>query len=316
MQRGHRSRGLYWLAVLASLVLLVGGGLVAYSGFSAASGPQGVVRGYFAAVQRGDAAGALSYGDLPAGPHSLLTDTALGAQRRAAEIRHVAIVSVTRPRADRALVSVRYELDFASGPRQVNDRVPLRRRDSSWRLVRTAIPATIELSGAQDRASVAGAPVPTGRTLMFPGAVPIHLDTPYLQVRSGAVRFTTTGRTVSVGIGVSAAGKTAVARELKTKLKRCLGSGGAGACPLPSTRYVPGSLQGRLIDKPVKRMALSVGTAAAGVIEIAGTVRFRGSFHTLNFDNVAVRGHGTIRLPLSAVGYAVTPLSLQWTARA
>ena len=312
-ERAQSHRGLYWAAVLLSLVLLVAGGIVAYLGYTATSGPDGAVRGYFAALQRGDAGSALAFGDVPAGPHTLLTDTVLKAQQQIAPIKHVQIVSVQHTASDRATVTVHYDIDFPDGAQRITDDVPVLERGSSWDLVRTAIPTQIELTHALERATIAGAGIPDGDTLLFPGAVPITFDTPYLQLGAGAVTFAT-GRNVSVTVEVTADGRSAVAKALNTALSKCVASGGKGYCPLPSDRYVPGSLQGRLLDDVAERMSLAVDPASAGVIDVAGTVSFRGRYSKLDFDNVPSTRYGTIALPLSATVYAVAPVAVQWAA--
>jgi hypothetical protein len=48
------------------------------------------------------------------------------------------------------------------------------------------------------------------------------------------------------------------------------------------------------------------------VIDVAGTVPFRGRYSKLGFDNVPATRYGTIALPLSATVYAVQPVTVQW----
>ncbi len=104
--------------------------------------------GYFAALERGDAPGALAFGDLPPGPHTLLTGTVLRAQQRIAPIHHVQVLSVRRGNGGTAVVTVHYEIDYPAGPQPVTDQVGVHRRGSSWYLDKTAVPTTIELSHA------------------------------------------------------------------------------------------------------------------------------------------------------------------------
>lgn len=306
--------GLYWAAVLVALVALVAGGVVAYLGYSATSGPGGTVRGYYAALQRGDAATALAFGKLPRGPHALLTDRVLRAQQQRAPLSHLEILSTNRAGAA-ATVTVDYDLGFATGVQHVIDQVPLRRVGDRWRLSAVAVAVTIELSRAGDRATIAGGRVPSGRTLLFPGAVPVRLDTPYLSAAGGAVSFTSGGR-VDVGVVVSQVGRSAVVRAVREGLTACLRAGAAGRCPLPSDRYVPGSLRGSLSGSLADAVSLTVAPDPAGVIEVSGTIGFEGSYRKLDFDNVASGHTGTIQLPLSARTYAVTPLRLRWAAPA
>ena len=189
----------------------------------------------------------------------------------------------------------------------------MHRRGSSWYLDRTAVATTIDLTHALDRASIVGAGIPEGATLLFPGVVPVSFDTPYLQLDSASVTFST-GRHVEVAVGVSDAGRAAVTAALSKALAACVHSGGSGVCPLPSDRYVPGSLKGRLEGGLAGRVSLTVDPDAAGVIDVSGVIPFRGSYEQLQFDNLATARSGTLELPLDSVAYAVAPIVLQWTA--
>src|SRR4051794_17201928 len=145
---------------------------VAALGYTRTSGPDGAVRGYFAALSRGDAPGALAYGDLPAGPHTLLTDTVLHEQQRLAPLRHVTVVR-TREHGRTATVSVRYPPGSPARAPAVTADVGVHRSGRNWRLDRVAVPTELEATTAVQRESIAGAGVPVGRTLLFPGALPI-----------------------------------------------------------------------------------------------------------------------------------------------
>ena len=61
-------RALYWSAVVLAVAVLAGGAVFAYLGYRSTAGPDGTVRGYFAALARADAPAALGFGRLPAGP--------------------------------------------------------------------------------------------------------------------------------------------------------------------------------------------------------------------------------------------------------
>jgi hypothetical protein len=104
-----------------------------------------------------------------------------------------------------------------------------------------------------------------------------------------------------------------VVRAVRAGLAACLRTGGAGRCPLPSDRYVPGSLHGTLSGSPADAVSLTVAGDPAGVIDVSGTIGFEGSYRRLDFDNVASGHTGPLRLPLSARAYAVAPLRLHWT---
>lgn len=306
-----RHRGLYWIAVLLALVAMAAGTVVAYLGYTAASGPDGVVRAYFAALQRGDAAGALAFGALPDGPHTLLTAAVLREQRALGPITGVQVGAVQDGADHTATVTVHYDIAYPAGTQQVIDQVPVVERGATWYLTRTAVATRIDLTHALDRATIAGAAVPAGDTLLFPGAVPIRFDTPYLRVSSGAATFGT-GDELQVGVTVTAAGRAAVTGALRSALDACLAHGGSGYCPLPSDRYVPGSLTGRLVGKLDGDLTLTVDPDSAGVIDVGGSVGFRGSYRTLRFDNSPTGRTGTVQIPLTAKAYAVRPIVIRW----
>lgn len=310
-----RHRGLFWSAVGLALIALVGGSLVAYRGYAATSGPDGVVRDYFAALARSDAPAALGLGELPDGPHTLLTSTVLREQQRIAPISDVQVAAVAT-HGDRASVTVRYRLGFAAGTRPASDVVPVYRRDSVWRLSRTAAGTELRLTQAVERATVAGGPIPDGTVLLFPGAVPIGFDTPYLELdpASAQVGFATNPET-DVLVRVSAAGTAAARAVIGTALRACVSAGSAAdpRCPLPSGRCVPGSLRGRLTGS-TNTLDVRLEAAPAGVIGISGTVAFRGSYRVLDFDNIASSRSGTAQLQVDATVYAIAPLTLRWSS--
>lgn len=310
----RRHRGLFWAAVLLSLVAIVGGSVVAYLAYEDASGPDGAVKGYFSALAASDAPRALAYGDLPQGPHTLLTSEVLREQQRIAPIRDVKIVSTDHQRSD-AAVSVSYDLGFESGTQVVTDMVLVRHRGSSWQLAETAIPTSIRITQALERATILGAGIPDGRTLLFPGAVPVRFDTPNLQIvkGTGAVTFST-GHELDVSVEVSAVGRKAVATALAADLQSCFSASAKAdlSCPLPTGGFVPGSLSGRVAGNVADHMNVDVGTTGVGVIDVSGEVAFVGTYRKLDFDNVASTHRGTVQIPLDSSTYA-KPIGLQWT---
>jgi len=315
-QRVRRHHGAFWAAVLVSVLALGGGTAVAYQAYRSTSGPDGAVRGYLAALADSDAAAALAFGDLPAGPHTLLTDAVLREQQRIAPIRRVQIVSVDRT-GDRAAVAVRYRLEFATGTQVVNDTVAVHKRGHAWRLDRTAVATDLHLAQALDRATVVGAAVPDGTVLAFPGAVPIRFDTPYLQLAAQTAGVSFARPNAGQGrVEVSDAGRAAVGAALDKALRGCLAAGKAAApmCPLPSSRFVPGSLAGHITGRVADTMNLAVDDTAAGAIDVTGSVPFTGSYRELTFDNVAVHKQGTLQLPLASAAYPVSPIVIRWQA--
>ncbi|MGH8960547.1 MAG: hypothetical protein ACRDWT_04975 [Jatrophihabitantaceae bacterium] len=313
-QAPRRHRGLYWAAVLLSLVGIVGGSVVAYLGYEQTAGPAGAVKGYFAALEQSDAARALAYGDVPAGPHTLLTAEVLREQQEIAPIRDVKIVSVEHHGSD-AMVGLAYNLDYRSGAQAVSDTVRVHHRGSSWQLAETAVPTSIRITQASDRATIVGAGVPGGTTLLFPGAVPVRFDTPYLQVAAGTGRVTFgTGHEVDLTVAVSAAGRRAVAGALAAGLSNCFtGTRADLRCPLPSDRFVPGSLSGRLAGSVADRMQLDVAATDSGLIDVSGTVPFVGTYRELDFNDIASTHRGTVQIPLASTTY-IKPIQLQWLA--
>ncbi len=308
--RGRR-RVLFWAGVVGAVVLLVGGGVVAYLGYATTSGPDGAVRGYFAALADGDAAGALAYGALPDGPHALLTDQVLAEQQRIAAIKRFTIRGTTRTGAH-AQVRVRYMLDYPGDPQQVDSTVPVDARDGDWRLARVAIPTQLMLPKAAQRASILGTRISAGTVLVFPGAAPVRLDSPYLQLSAAqsGVDFDS-GATTEVDVVVSDAGRRQADELVGANLLACVSGRGPRTCPLPDSRYVPGSLRGRLVSAhPV--LTVSVADSAAGVIEVTGTASVVATYKRLSFQNRVTAGQGSLALPVRAQAYAVNPLTFSW----
>lgn len=308
-------RGLFWIAVLLALLALVFGVVVAYLGYTASGGPEGAVRGYYAALAGGDAPRALAYGDAPIGSRTLITSTVLREQQRIAPLRDFQIIA-TDQRGSQAHVTVGYTLRFATGTEQVTDTVAVHQVNGDWRLVTPAVPTTISVQQAIDRMTFLGGAVPDGPVLLFPGALPIRLDTPYLQLSSGSgsVSFAT-GTVTNVTVDVSAAGRAAVATALQAKLHGCFAAAKPDPlCPVPNDQIVPGSMHGRLTDDLSSAMSVSLDSSATGEIAVSGQVNFTGSYSQLSFDNVASTHSGQLLIPLSSVTFAVPPVSLRWTA--
>ncbi len=311
-----RHRGLFWSAVVASLLALVGGSAYAYVTYAATAGPDGAVKGYFAALARGSAPAALGFGDLPAGPHELLTSKVLAVQRKLAPIRHVHITGVQRS-GDTANVGVRYDLAFADGSRTVSDDVPVLRRHGSWRLARTAAATQLSLDEAQDRATVLGGAVPDGDLLLFPGAVPITFDTPYLQLAPAtrSVALSAPDET-DLSVQVTAPGRAAVETAVVAALRSCL-AGGPRAdprCPVSSDRAVPGTLRASFNAGDLRRaLRIALASTARGLITISARLVLDGHYTALDFENQPSTKAGPVSLPLHASAYPTAPLTVTWT---
>lgn len=301
----------YWITVLIAVAALVAGGIYAYLGYRSTAGPDGTVRGYFAALARSDAPAALGFGRLPAGPHDLLTSQVLAEQQQIAPLRDVQILSVARS-GSRATVRYSYQLRFDIGDRTITGAVRVIDGGSGWRMAQTAVATTVHLNQAVDRSTFAEAAVPEGRTLLFPGALPIRFDTKYLTLTPRAAQVRLGGaRSITLGVRATAAARSRMTAALRKRLTDCVsGPPPSVACPLPSNRYVPGSLQGRLIGTLSRSLRFSVSSDAAGSIEAKGSVAFRGRYRRLTYDNVTQTRRGEVRLPVRASAYAVAPLTV------
>ncbi|MEP7178242.1 MAG: hypothetical protein ABI775_04080 [Pseudonocardiales bacterium] len=311
-------RGLFWSAVALALVALVGGSVVAYATYAATAGPDGAVKGYFAALARADAPAALGFGDLPQGPTQLLTSTVLHAQREVAPIRHLTIVS-TEHSGDTATVRVRYALDYADGARQVSEAVPVVRQHGSWRLARTAATTQLRLQQAGDRAMLLGGRVPDGELLIFPGAVPITFDSPYLALRAATSSVPlTAGPQTALTVVLTTAGHAAVAAALENALRACLGGSTSAdpRCPLPTNRAVPGTLSATVNAADLHRAeVIRLAQSSSGVVAITATIKLAGRYTALDFENQPVVKTGTVSLTLTATTHATTPITIDWADR-
>jgi hypothetical protein len=310
MRRPHRR--LYRSAVVLAVALLVGGALLAYRGYTRSDGPDGAVRGYFAALARGDASAALSYGAVPAGPHQMLTDTVLGEQRRIGALKQVRLGAVRRT-GSAATVPVHYMLDYAGDPQSVDTTVQLHQSDGRWRLDRVAVATQLMLPKAGQRATILGTAIPEGSVLFFPGPAPVRLDTPYLQVApsSSSIDFGS-GATTLLGVSVSDEGRRQAQTAVGANLLACVSGRGPRTCPLPDDRVVPGSLRGSL-TAATPDLTVTVADSDAGVLDVSGSVGVVGTYRRLTFSNVTVAAKGRVRLPVQAAAYAVTPLRFVWT---
>lgn len=297
--------------VLAVAVIAAGGVLAVRGWLAARTGPDTVVRRYFAALQRGDAAAALSYGTLPAGSRALLGDAVLRAQQQAAPIRSLSLIS-TRTAAGRATVELGYVLDFPDGPSTVAAEVSLHRSGGGWLLDAAAVPTRVVFDAARQRASIGGARVPDGRALLFPGAVPVRFDSPYLTatIGNGSVTFGAPA-TTGVQVSLTAAGRAAMRSRLTVALDHCLTRGGA-TCPQPDGRYLPGSLRGRT-DGPLHGVRIALTGSPLGVISVGATAGVDVRFRRLDFTDGLRTGRGSVDLSLQAEAVARAPLQLRWT---
>jgi hypothetical protein len=289
--------------------------VVAYRSYRAATGARGVVAAYFAALQRGDAANALGLGTVPVGPHELLTPAVLAAQQALAPISDVHVGAETL-RGARGTVHVTYVVGFRGEPQPQADDVPVVRRGGAWWLARSAVITSFEMTSAEDRADILGRSVPLDQpVLVFPGAVPLHFDSPYLapQAVQDYVTFAT-GTALSLLVQLSDAGRRAVVTAVDRALRDCLTSSRPDpACPLPDGGFVPGTIHGSPPPSVDKDLVVSVASGPEGLLDISGSVPVRGTYERLTYANVARPGRGGVTLDVSAHAYAVEPLRLQWS---
>jgi hypothetical protein len=302
------------LGVLAGVLMLAAGITLAVEGYAATGGPDGAVRGYFAAISASDAAGALAYGDLPAGSRSLLTDDVLREQQTNAHLRDLRI-GTTGQQGDRAEVDVTYTLAFPWTNIAVAAAVHLHERGDTWRLDEAAIPVTLNSFAARERMSILGTELPTERLLLFPGALPISLDTPYLRLNAYFDNVTFGAPdTLNVRLDLTDQARTAFERATLAAVRRCVTGAADPACPLPDERYVPGSIHGR-IDGGLRATDASLDDLdVAGLLRLKAHVLVVGSYRRLTFHNVQVSGHGRLDLDVEVAAYAVPPLRLRWVS--
>lgn len=306
-----RRRPLVVAGVVLGTALLVTGGVLAGVGLASAPGPATVVRDYFAALSDADAPAALSYGELPRGPRTFLTTAVLREQASIAPLTDVTVTS-TRVNGDRATVGVSYTLGFAGDPITTATTVELHRGSGTWRLDQVAVSVELVPNTAQQRLAMLGRSLPGAAVLLFPGAVPVRPDTPYLELAPTLDHVSFGGpSTLYLAVRISAAGESAVDTAVTAMLRRCVSGHGAATCPLPNERYVPGSLHGRLTGTLTGFADLDQHNPA-GLLRYAGTVNFTGRWRALDYDNVAQPGSGRVKLDVRVIGYATTPLRLRW----
>jgi hypothetical protein len=306
----RRHRGLFWVAVLAALAAVAWGALTTATAYVNESEPETAAVAYFHALGRGDAAGALGLGDLPAGPRTYLTSQVLDAALSIAKISDVRVLSVARD-GRTAKVTLQYQL----GSQQVTDAVSLRRHGRGWRLTRTAVPVHLNVPPGADRMSIAGARVPNTAVLFFPGALPVALDTPNLSLGAPPVVHLDGAPPGAIQLQVSPTGKQRVDAAVRGALQACLSGRVSRGCPLPAeSTVVPGSVRGRLTGNIADELTISIAPDAAGLLQISGNVIVNGSYQQLDFDNQPVRRTGPLELVIRARCYATAPSRLAWGA--
>jgi hypothetical protein len=307
----RRHRGVFWVAVLTSLVAVVAGVFVAVTTYVSATAPDTIATNYFRALSRGDATAALAYGDVPAGPRTYLTGGVLRAALEVASISDVSALSVDRG-GNTANVTVQYQLGFRGNQKAVTDRVTLNRHGRSWRLAATAASVQIIAKVAGHRLTLAGSALPAGSVLVFPGALPLSVDTPNLEIGEDVVIHLTDKRTLRPTL--SKAGTQAVQAAIVSAVRACLGTNPSPSCPVPTdARVVPGTVHGTLTGDLGHELTIQV-TGPDGLLDVRGSVAVRGSYQRLDFDNLPAATSGTTDLAIRAHCYAANPSKLVWGA--
>ena len=299
------------MGVLASLVALIGGGLITVQAWLTESAPQTSAVAYFRALARDDAAAALALGNVPSGVRTYLTREVLQASLDIAKISNVRVLSVHRS-GGTADVTLQYQLDYKTRRITVTDKVSAVRHGRSWRLTTTAAPVHLRVQSGANRMSIAGTPVPKQTVLFFAGALPVNLDTPNLDIGMQVVHLN--GSVLkAIQPRVTPAGNQAVGAAIEDVVARCARGQASARCPQPAdSRLVPGSLRGTL---SVNDLTITVDKLNAnGLLRITGTAAVTGSYQELNFENVPETKPGTLELPIDARCYATDPGQLDWKA--
>jgi hypothetical protein len=309
----RRHRGIFWVAVLTSLVAVVAGTFVAITTYVDATAPDAVATDYFRALSHGDAARALAFGGLPAGPRTFLTDGVLRDSLKVAPISDVSALSVDR-HGDAATVAVQYQLGSRGKRILVGDTVTLNRHGNSWRLAATAVSVRIAATVAAHRLTLAGSALPARAVLVFPGALPMSVDTPNLEISQQVVHLSDTG-THTVRPALSAAGKRAVQAAFVSAMRACLGAKPSLSCPVPTdARVVPGTVHGKVTGDLSQELTIQIAPGPDGVLDVRGSVPIQGSYRRLDFDNLPAAKSGTTDLAIRAHCDATNPGKLVWGA--
>jgi hypothetical protein len=303
-------RAAYRTAFVLCVLAVIVGSVLAWRAYPSRSSPQDVVRAYFAALERADAPTALGLGTVPVGPHAFLTSAVLAEQQRIAPMSAVVVGNVVRD-GDRARIGYRYRQRLDGADQIFTGTLDLTDTASGWRLRRAAVPTRVVLSQATDRLTFAGTAVPTGRTVLFPGALPARFDNPYLRLDPAtAIVQPTTGPRILVTVEPTALARSRLLRALAHTLTGCEHAvRPAASCPAATGRIVPGSLRGRLL--PLASGITFGVRGAPGRVTMTGTATFVGRYGELGHDNVVHERTGRLVLPVDASAYPVAPLTVR-----
>ena len=235
----------------------------------------------------------------------------LRAGLKIAKLTSVSVLS-TSQQGDTAKVTIQYQLRFPTKTVVVNDTVSLRKHSDGWRLGATAVATNLDPVVAARRLVLAGAAVPSGTVLLFPGALPLAADTPNLDVGLPVVHLQGVVPR-NIRPTVSAAGRQAVADAVAGAVQKCLDGKVIQPCPtINDDRAVPGSIRGTLPSDVASHLDITLAPGPSGLIEISGTVDVHGRYQRLDFNNLPFTHSGPLALNVRAQAYATDPSKLQW----
>jgi hypothetical protein len=314
-------RGLFQVVLVLTALLAAGAGIFAFITYQSEPQPGDVVQSYLTAVSRGNAAQALSYGDIPPGPQGLLTDQVLRQQNSIAPMTGITAIAV-KSSGRNAAVTVQYTLGFDAahgGPQQVTDVMSTVRVGRRWQLVAVAVARRVTLTQAAERAELAGHKVPTESELYFPGALPLTFEPATLQTvpdqagPSPIIRYQ--GATLlTVRVQLTAQARTTVWSALNSALKACLAGTAANpaSCPLPAVRgAVPGTLRGTSSGVTLD-MTATVLNQADGAVKVQGQAVVTGRYDQLDSNNLPVSTPFAAKVTFTARSSAAAPGTVAW----
>lgn len=227
----------FTVALLAALLVLVGGLAYLASGVDVGSGtPSGTVVSYLQALARGDAGAALAAGSAPQ-DRSLLTNDVLAQQQKLAPISHIQVLGM-RTGDYGAVVHVSYRI----GDQQVDDHVNVIRSSGDWRLASVAVDVEITGRGALPAITVFGKRVPTNRDVfVFPGALQLGAPGANLDVTPATAVITSPDipALLTLGSSLTATGRQNGDAAIATALQGCAQSRSLAPAQCPQQAGLP-----------------------------------------------------------------------------
>jgi hypothetical protein len=271
--------------------------------YSSSHAPKAAVERYFEALQSGDAKAALGLADKPQ-TSQWLTAQVLREQLKIASITNVS-VSALSSSGTTAKVQARYRLQFRNGPKDVVDTVTLVKRGSLWRLDSPAGSVKIDAVGpGSDRVSLAGRPLTDQSVVMFPGALPVTTDSPFVVLDGHpSVPLARTNSTVRIEPHLSDEGRRKMAQAVDAALAVCLTAAQPDLhCPAPAaSRVIPGTLRGTTTAKFSDGGAsIDLSSSGKGIVAFGGLLDVTGTWKAWDFNNQIIPGKGKLRMNVVA----------------